>query len=82
MRSVASPRSEVVNSRAVIRYDAKLVTAIASAGDQAHRDGEPDVRAAVAVQAAVEGLLHGDRHDDLADRGQHGEEQRDRGSPR
>ena len=26
IRSVASPRSDVVNSRAVIRYDAKLVT--------------------------------------------------------
>ena len=33
IRSVARPRSEVVNSRLVIRYDAKLVTTIASGGD-------------------------------------------------
>ena len=31
IRSVASPRSDVVNSRVVMRYDARLVTTIASA---------------------------------------------------
>ena len=36
--------------------------------------GEPDVGAAVAVEPVVEGLLHRDRHDDLADRGEHGQE--------
>ena len=77
IRSVASPRSDVVKRRMVIRYDAKLVTRIASAGDEPHRHGEPDVGAAVGVEAVVEGLLDGDRHDDLADRRQHGQQQRD-----
>ena len=77
IRSVARPRSEVVKSRLVMTYDARLVTTIATAASEAHHDDEPDVGAAGAVQAAVEGLLDGDRHDDLAERGEDREDEGD-----
>ena len=45
-------------------------------GEHAHQRREGDVGAAGAVEAAVEGLLDGDRDDDLADRGDHRQQQR------
>ena len=46
------------------------------AATSAHEHGERDVRAVRPVEAAVEGLLDDDRHDDLADRGDDREGQR------
>ena len=46
-------------------------------GHQPHRHDEPDVGAALVAQAVVEGLLDGDRDDDLAERRDHREEQGD-----
>ena len=45
-------------------------------GDHHHRRGVGDVGATGGVHALVEGLLHGDRHDDPADGREHRERQR------
>ena len=73
IRSVARPRSEVVKSREVMKYDAVLVTRIASPAASPIQIVNETSGPAVAVDAVVEGLLHRDRHHDLAGRGDHRE---------
>ena len=46
--------------------------------DQTHQHGEPDVGPSGGAQATVEGLLHRDRHDHLADRREQREQERHR----
>ena len=68
IRSVARPRSEAVNSRAVMKYDDTPVATIASAASTAICGDEGDVDAVGSVDALVEGLLHRDGYDDPAGR--------------
>ena len=70
IRSVARPRSEVVNSRRGHQVRRPARQHDRGGREQPHQHREGDVGAAGAVDAAVEGLLHRDRHDDLAGRGQ------------
>ena len=76
-RSVASPRSEVVKSRLVMVYDARLVIASTTAQPMPEPHDVVEARAVGTVEPAVEGLLDGDRHDHLPAGGHDREEQRE-----